>query len=68
MATVQTLSRKFRYGGRDLIDPDPTMTVNEVLQHFAKSFVKLMGGKVVDIGDEGDSLIFELRENFGDNG
>lgn len=67
MALLQ-LIRIFRYSGRDLPDPHPEMTTEEVLEHFTSDYPKLLGGKVIPPVQEGDRLIYELRENFGDKG
>lgn len=68
MASLISAQRVFRFNGRDLTDPDSTMTPAEVLTHFARQFPKLVGGKVIDPVIEGDSHVYELRASFGDKG
>lgn len=68
MASLINAQRVFRFNARDLPDPDPTMKPHEVLNHFARQFPKLLGGKVIDPTIEGDAHVYELRPNFGDKG
>lgn len=65
---VTTLQRQFRYNGQTLPDPNATLTTDECLDHYANLYPKLLGGKVVEVGVEGDALVYELRERFGDKG
>lgn len=67
-ATILEAIRVFRFNGRDLPDPDVTMTPEEVLNHSARQHPKLLGGKVVGPTIEGDAHIYELRASFGDKG
>ncbi|WP_409286972.1 PRTRC system protein C [Pseudomonas guariconensis] len=68
-AAILTLTRVFRFGGRDLPDPDPSLSVTDVLKHYARQFARLNGGKVVDPIIEADKQIYEFRQgNFGDRG
>lgn len=68
-AVTVRLSRVFRYEGIDLPDPDETMDTVEVLAHYTQQYPRLAGGKVVEIGVEGDKLVNELRHGaFGDKG
>ncbi|WP_421527013.1 PRTRC system protein C [Pseudomonas brenneri] len=70
MATaILTLTRTFRFSGRDLPDPDPGMSVSDVLKHYSRQFPRLNGGKAIDPVIEGDKQVYELRAgNFGDRG
>lgn len=47
-ATGITLTRVFRFGGRDLDDPSPDMTPAEVLRHYARLFPRMLGAKVIE--------------------
>jgi PRTRC genetic system protein C len=67
-ATILEAIRIFRHSGRDLPDPDLTMTPDEVLTHYAKQYPKLLGGKVVGPTIEGDAHVYELRASFGEKG
>ncbi|SBW84280.1 Conserved hypothetical protein [Pseudomonas veronii 1YdBTEX2] len=67
--SILTLSRLFRFAGRDLPDPDPSMQPMDVLKHYARQFPRLNGGKLIDPINEGDSQVYEFRQgNFGDRG
>jgi PRTRC genetic system protein C len=67
-ATIIQAVRVFRFNGRDLPDPDATMTAEETLSHYTHQYPKLLGGKVVGPTIEGDSHVYELRASFGDKG
>lgn len=68
-ATVLTLSRVFRFGGRDLDDPSPDMTPAEVLRHYARLFPRMLGAKVIEPVLEGDKHVYQIKEaNYGDKG
>lgn len=68
MATLISAQRVFRFNGRDLPDPDITMSAAEVLMHYARQFPKLLGGKVIEPVIEADTHVYELRPHFGDKG
>lgn len=58
MALIEiSLARVFRYGGRDLADPQPDMAVTDVLKHYARQFPKLNGAKIIDPIVENDSYV-----------
>lgn len=66
-ATVKRVTRIFRYGCRDMADPNPALSPDEVVKHLAKTHPKLLGAKVVPGVIEGEFMVFELRA-FGDKG
>lgn len=70
MALVEiSLARVFRYAGRDLHDPQPEMSVTDVLKHYARQFPKLNGAKIIDPIVENDSYVYEFRDGgFGAKG
>lgn len=59
MLTV--LTRVFNYQGTELPDPNPEMSEQEVLEHYAKQYSALKRGKVERISESGDKLIYELQ-------
>lgn len=68
-ATVISLSRLFRFGGRDLQDPNPEMTKAEVLRHYSRLYPRMLGAKVIEPVIEGDKHVYEIREaEYGDKG
>lgn len=67
-ATILEAARTFRHSGRDLPDPDASMSPDEVLNHYAREYPKLLGGKVVGPTIEGDAHVYELRASFGEKG
>ncbi|MHC5195168.1 PRTRC system protein C [Pseudomonas frederiksbergensis] len=69
MAVILELTRVFRMAGRDMVDPDPTMTAEQVLKHYGRQFPKLLGAKVIEPVTEGDKHVYEFRQaSFGDRG
>lgn len=64
MATVTHIKRIFRFGATDLPDPNPTLSPDAVLEHFANGpFPQLLGGKVSSGNLEGDVRVFTLSRN-----
>lgn len=57
------MKREFVFGGSSLPDPDPTLTPEEVLAHYAKQYPLLKRGKVELQSDSGDLMIYELKKN-----
>ena len=70
MALIEiSLARVFRYGGRDLADPQPDMAVTDVLKHYARQFPKLNGAKIIGPIVENGSYVYEFRDGgFGAKG
>lgn len=70
MTTIAvSLTRIFRFNGRDLPDPHPEMSVADVLKHYVRQFPKLNGAKIVDPIVEKDTYVYEFREGgFGSKG
>lgn len=67
MAIIE-LARAFRFGVRDLPDPAPSMTPQEVLVHYSSQYPKLIGGKVLPAKLEGDTQVYEMKALYGDKG
>jgi len=68
-ATTVSLTRVFRYAGRDLPDPHPEMSTADVLKHYVRQFPKLNGAKIVEPIVEKDTYVYEFREGgFGSKG
>jgi PRTRC genetic system protein C len=68
-ATTISLTRIFRFAGRDLPDPHPEMPVADVLKHYARQFPKLNGAKIIEPIVERDTYVYEFRDGgFGAKG
>ncbi len=67
MAIIE-LARAFRFNGRDLPDPAPALTPDEVLKHYSAQYPKLIGGKVLPAKLEGDTQVYEMKALYGDKG
>ena len=57
------MRREFSFGGTTLVDPDSSMTPEEVLAHYGKQYPLLRRGKVELLSESGDTMIFELKKN-----
>lgn len=69
MAQILELQRVFRFGGRDLPDPNPALLPEEVLKHYTGQFPRLLGAKVIEPVTAGDTQVYEFKQaNFGDRG
>lgn len=69
MAQILDLVRVFRFGARDLPDPNPALSPEEVMKHYARQFPRLLGAKVIEPIIEGDNHVYEFKQaNFGDRG
>jgi len=68
-ASILTLTRIFRSSGQDLPDPNPELSPEEVLRHYARSYPRLLGAKIIDPIIEGDRHVYEFRQaSFGAKG
>lgn len=59
--TVIALTRTFRMGATDLPDPDPDLTPEQVVEFYGQQHPTLRGGKVEDLGIEGDRQVFAMK-------
>lgn len=68
-AIAISLTRVFRFGGRDLDDPSPDMTPDEVKRHYIRLFPRMAGAKVIEPVLEGDKQVYLIKEQgYGDKG
>jgi PRTRC genetic system protein C len=59
MAIIK-MQRVFRMGVVDLPDVDPSLTPEQILEHYAEQYPQLRRGKVQELGVEGDNVVFSL--------
>jgi PRTRC genetic system protein C len=65
---IAQLTREFQYKGITLPDPNPTMTVKEVMNFYANEYPELLSGSV-DAGTvKDDKLVFEVKTVLGTKG
>ena len=68
-AIVLTLTRVFRFGARDLPDPNPAMTGEEVLRHYSRQYPRMAGAKLIEPTIEGDRHVHVIKEaSYGAKG
>jgi PRTRC genetic system protein C len=72
---VIKLKRVFVMKGDDkekinLPDPNPTYTPEEVLDHYSADYPKLQTAVVLpgEESEDGKSITFEIKDNFGSKG
>jgi len=65
MAQILDLQRTFRFGGRDLPDPNPSLTPEEVLKHYGGQFPRLIGAKVIEPVIVGDRSMNSSKQTSG---
>ena len=65
---VATLTRKFKYNGIDLPDPNPGMTVEEVRELYAMQFPELTNSSVDGPETKGTEQTFTFIRAVGSKG
>jgi PRTRC genetic system protein C len=69
---ITALKRVFKFtnDGSDLSldDPNPEMTPEEVLDHYSNEYPKLSTAVVTPGVVKGETMEFEIKDNFGDKG
>lgn len=65
---VQGVKRQFKYGNRQLDDPDPEMTPEEVMQFYAGTYPELTTSNVHGPKMEGDVAVYEFKTTVGTKG
>jgi len=61
MAIIE-MNRSFLFGGTELPDPDPELSPEEVLDHYSRQYPQLNRGKVHQVSDSGDTIIYEMKK------
>lgn len=59
---IEEQVREFTFLGTVLPDPDPTMSLDEVLIHYAKQYVELKRGKVELSSEIDGKQLYELKK------
>ena len=65
---IQGVKRQFKYGNRQLDDPDPEMTPEEVMQFYAGTYPELTTSNVHGPKMEGDVAVYEFKTTVGTKG
>lgn len=65
---MEALKRIFTYNNRNLPDPDPQMTPDEVRAFYAGTYPELQSGVVDGPEEDGNKLVYELRRAVGTKG
>jgi PRTRC genetic system protein C len=67
------LKRVFEYetkkeGTITLNDPNPALSPDEVLDHYSSDYPQLQNAVVLPGEVKGDTMVFTIKDNFGDKG
>ena len=65
---IQGVKRQFKYGNRQLDDPDPEMTPEEVMQFYAGTYPELTTSNVHGPKMEGEVAVYEVKTTVGTKG
>ena len=65
---IQGVKRQFKYGNRQLDDPDPNMAPEEVMQFYAGTYPELTTSNVHGPKMEGDVAVYEFKTTVGTKG
>lgn len=65
---IQGVKRQFKFGNRQLDDPDPDMTPEEVMQFYAGTYSELTTSNVHGPKMEGDVAVYEFKTTVGTKG
>jgi PRTRC genetic system protein C len=65
---METQKRVFTYNSRNLPDPDPEMSPDEVRAFYAGTYPELQSGVVDGPEEDGNKLVYELRRAVGTKG
>lgn len=66
--TATKITRTFKFNSIDLPDPDPDMTKEEVVAHYASAYPQMNNATVKDNGIEGEQHVFNISTSVGHNG
>lgn len=58
---IQTLKRVFKTGSTELQDPDPSLTPDEVRQHWTPNFPHLATATVSEPEQKGDTFVYTFE-------
>lgn len=61
------MPRVFIYEGREIPDPNPKLTPDEVRQHLSTFFPELANAEVIS-GGTGEKQVYELKKRTGTKG
>jgi PRTRC genetic system protein C len=53
---VKPITRKFLYNNEELMDPNPEMSANEVLDFYANTYPELTTAQAVETSSEEDTI------------
>ena len=65
---VESIPRVFKYGDKVLEDPDPNMTVDDVMLFYADTYPDIIISKAVYKGIENEHQIYDINVNPGTKG
>ncbi|MBR8720236.1 hypothetical protein IX307_001340 [Bacteroides pyogenes] len=66
--TVKGLDRVFKYGDRELSDPDSSMSPDEVMNFYANTYPELTTSNVHGPEIEDDKAVYTFKTTVGTKG
>lgn len=61
------MARKFIYDGKEIPDPDPSMSIDEVRQSLAEYFPELYNAESTE-GKDGEDTVITFKKRVGTKG
>lgn len=65
---VTGMKRVFKYGNRELEDPNKNMSPEEVMQFYSGTYAELTTSNVHGPKIEGDKAVYEFKTTIGTKG
>ena len=62
------LKRVFKWGTKDLEDPDSSLSLNEVHKYFMQQYPELANSYITESKIEGDTVFYEIKIGIGTKG
>ena len=65
---IQNYKRVFKHGNRELSDPNPDMTPEEVMNFYSNQFPELTTSNVHGPSIDGEKAVYEFKTTVGTKG
>ena len=65
---VEKTKRVFKYNNETLSDPDPTMTIGEVLDYYSDTYPEMINSTISEPTVTVDTSVFVISSSFKEKG
>lgn len=67
---IATANRKFVFGDKQLVDPGPDMSPDEVMNFYSEAYPELTNGSISmsEISEDGTEVTYKFLTHAGDKG